>query len=120
MGYYRNIASFTVRGRPGRLSARSDFPSKSVSYGAFVWARRGAFVWALHRQKRRSLAPRAAACLVHSLRLQAVTSPRFTTLNSFAARAGQGVLVGGVALHLASRGAFPYLWLAEGLNSPGR
>ena len=35
-------------GPPGRLSARSIFLSKSVFYGAFVWAR-----GALNRQKRR-------------------------------------------------------------------
>ena len=35
-------------GRPGRLSALSVFPSESILYGAFVWARR-----ALYSQKRR-------------------------------------------------------------------
>ena len=39
---------FTVRAVPGRLSAISVFHSKSVLYGAFVWARR-----ALNGRKRR-------------------------------------------------------------------
>ena len=43
-------------GRPGRLSALSVFHSKSVLYGAFVWARR-----ALNRQKRRFSARAATA-----------------------------------------------------------
>jgi hypothetical protein len=50
-------------GRPGgRLSALRVLLWKSVLRGAPVWARR-----ALHRQKRRFPARRAAACLVHYL-----------------------------------------------------
>jgi hypothetical protein len=52
----------------------------------FVWG----FVWArgaLKRRKCRFPAPRAAACLVHYLLLQKVTSPRFTALNGL--RPGQ-------------------------------
>jgi hypothetical protein len=89
----------TVRALSGRLSALSVFHSKSsVLYGAFVWA--------LNRQKRRFPAPRAAACLVHSLLVQKVTSPRFTILNGFRPRRavglrhrqGGGDLVGRAAL----------------------
>ena len=39
---------FPVRARPGRLSAFRVSPSRSILYGAFVWARR-----ALNGQKRR-------------------------------------------------------------------
>ena len=59
----------------GRLSALSVFLCKSVFHGAFVWPR-----GALNRRKRRFPAPRAATCLVHYLRSQMVTSPRFTIL----------------------------------------
>ena len=37
---FKRQGSSTVRARPGRLSALSVSPSKSVLYGAFVWARR--------------------------------------------------------------------------------
>jgi hypothetical protein len=57
-----------------------NFPS------AFVCGRGGRFTV----QKRRLPAPRAAACLVHGLLLQKVTSPRFTTLK----RRLQGPLAG--------------------------
>jgi hypothetical protein len=50
-----------------------------------VWAR-----GALHRPKTAAAGPRAAACLVHGLLLQKVTSPRFTTLK----RRLQGPLAG--------------------------
>jgi hypothetical protein len=54
----------TLRTCPGRrrFSAIRVFLRKSVSYGAFVWARR-----ARKHQKRRFPTPRAAACLVHDL-----------------------------------------------------
>ena len=65
-----------VRAASGRLSALSVFLWKSILYRAFVWARR-----ALKRQNRRFQAPRAAACLVHDLLLQNVTSPRLTIVN---------------------------------------
>ena len=58
----RYVGEATVRALPGRLRALSVFHSKSILYGAFVWARR-----ALKHQKRRFPAPRAAACLVHYL-----------------------------------------------------
>jgi hypothetical protein len=59
------IIECTVRDLPGRLlSALRVFHSKPTFCGASVWARR-----ALHSQKRRFPAPRAAACLVHSLLL---------------------------------------------------
>jgi hypothetical protein len=46
--YVERIQSTFRPGRPGRLSALSVFHSKSVLYGAFVWARR-----ALNNPKRR-------------------------------------------------------------------
>ena len=70
------LSAAAVRARPGRLSGLSVSHSKSVLYGAFVWARR-----ALSSQKRRFPAPRAAACLIHYLLLQNVTSTWFTVLN---------------------------------------
>jgi hypothetical protein len=70
-------------GPPGRLSALSVSHSKAVFYGAFAWAR-----GALRRPFRRSPGPRAAACLVHCLLLQTVTSPRSTTLNGGLRRPG--------------------------------
>ena len=44
----RRRPSLPVRARPGRSSALSVFPSKSVLYGGFVWAR-----GALNGRKRR-------------------------------------------------------------------
>ena len=71
--------------RPSRsLAFLSVSHSKSVLCGGFVWARR-----ALNRQNWRLSAPRAAACLVHSLLLQKVTSPRFTILSGCRPRAGR-------------------------------
>jgi hypothetical protein len=64
-----------VRAASGRSSAIRAFRCKSGLYGAIAWARR--------TLKRRFPAPRAAACLVHDLLLQTVTSPRFTILNGF-------------------------------------
>ena len=66
----------TVRAAEGRLSAPRVLRRKSVLYGGFVWARR-----ALNRRNWRFPAPRAAACSVHSLLSQKVTSPRSTILN---------------------------------------
>ena len=49
----KRVVALTVRARPGRLSALSVFPRKSVFYGAFVWARR-----APNRKKTAVLRPR--------------------------------------------------------------
>ena len=81
---------------PGRASPRSVALlrrptglrvsySKSALCGTFVWARRG-----LNRRIRRFPAPRAAACLVHDLLSQKVTSPRFTTLKTAVSGPGSG------------------------------
>jgi hypothetical protein len=53
---------YTVRARPGRLSALSVLNRNSILYGAFVPGRR-----ALNGPNRRSPAPRATACLAHYL-----------------------------------------------------
>jgi hypothetical protein len=65
-----------MKASTGRLRALSVSHSKSMFDGGFVWARS-----ALYHTKRRLPAPRAAACLVHDLRLQKITSPRSTVLN---------------------------------------
>jgi hypothetical protein len=48
LAMHKELAAATVRDRPGKLSALGVFPSKSVLYGAFVWACR-----VLNSQKRR-------------------------------------------------------------------
>jgi hypothetical protein len=64
----------------GGVYAHVAFPTvNSVLCAAFVWARR-----APNLSKRRFPASRAAACLVHYLLLQKITSPRFTLLNFLA------------------------------------
>jgi hypothetical protein len=65
-----------VRAARGRFSALRVSHRKSVVYGAFVWA-----CGVLSSPKRRFPALRAAACLVHYLLSQKVTSPHFTILN---------------------------------------
>ena len=69
-----DVSSFHCPGRPGRLSALSAFLIKSVSYGAFVWARR-----ALNNQKRRFSARAVPARTTWQGRAVAILRPTTTT-----------------------------------------
>ena len=64
-------------GRPGRLSALRVFHTKSILYGAFVWARR-----ALNRKKTAGSGPRRSRSSMAARASSSLSSPSSTRCRS--------------------------------------